>query len=119
MSEYVAAWLDRSDIRYTPSVRFTGKSGYDHCFDFVIPKSKTQPERVLRVINRPNRDAAQAMAFSWIDTKDLRSSATRAYAVLNDSEQGVSEDVLDAMRRYEVSPVSWSNRGRVQEELTA
>ena len=72
--EDVTAWLDLSEIRYTPSVKFTGKSGYDHRFDFVIPKSRAQPERVLRAINRPTRDTAQAMAFSWIDTKEVRSS---------------------------------------------
>ena len=117
--EDVTAWLDLSDIRYTPSVKFTGKSSYDHRFDFVIPKSKVQPERVLRAINRPNRDTAQAMAFSWIDTKEVRSPEARAYAILNDSEQSVSENVLDAMRNYEVHPVLWSTRDEAREELAA
>ena len=43
--EDVSAWLDANDIRYTPEVKFTGKTGYDHRFDFVIPKSRQQPER--------------------------------------------------------------------------
>jgi hypothetical protein len=30
--EDVVAWLDANDIRYTPSVKFTGISGYDHHF---------------------------------------------------------------------------------------
>jgi len=29
---------DENEIRYTPSVKFTGKSGYDNLFDFVIPE---------------------------------------------------------------------------------
>ena len=37
--EDVVAWLDLHDIRYTPKVKFTGKTGYDHLFDFRIPKS--------------------------------------------------------------------------------
>ncbi|WP_418888699.1 DUF1829 domain-containing protein, partial [Methanothrix soehngenii] len=37
-------------------MKFTGKSGYDHLFDFVIPKSKKRPERILQAINRPSRD---------------------------------------------------------------
>jgi len=41
--EDVVAWLDLHDIRYTPKVKFTGKSGYDHLFDFVVPKSRQQP----------------------------------------------------------------------------
>ncbi|MDO8636673.1 MAG: DUF1828 domain-containing protein, partial [Dehalococcoidia bacterium] len=36
--EDVVSWLELSNIRYTPRVKFTGKSGYDHLFDFVIPK---------------------------------------------------------------------------------
>ena len=117
--EDVVAWLDLSDIRYTPSVKFTGKSGYDHRFDFVIPKSRIQPERVLRAINRPSRDTAQAMAFSWVDTREVRSSESRAFAILNDSEQPVSGSVLDAMRNYDVHPVLWSGRDEERGELAA
>lgn len=64
--EDVVAWLDENEIRYTPNVKFTGKSGYDHLFDFVIPKSKKQPERVIQAINRPSRNEAQAVAFAWL-----------------------------------------------------
>ncbi len=117
--EDVVTWLNLSDIRYTPSVKFTGKSGYDHRFDFVIPKSRLQPERVLRAINRPNRDTAQAVAFSWIDTREVRSPESRAYAILNDSDNPVSGSVLDAMRNYDVQPVPWSGRDKVREELAA
>ena len=117
--EDVVAWLELSEIRYTPKVKFTGKSGYDHLFDFVIPKSRVQPERIVRAISRPHRDTAQAMAFSWIDTKEVRPPEARAYAILNDSEQTVSESVLDAMRNYDVRPVLWSGRDRVRQELAA
>lgn len=117
--EDVTAWLDLSDILYTPSVKFTGRSGYDHRFDFVIPKSRAQPERVLRAISRPGRDTAQAMAFSWTDIKEVRSSEVRAYAILNDSERSISENILNALRNYEVHPVPWSTRGEALSELAA
>ena len=87
--EDVASWLSLHDIRFTPKVKFTGKSGYDHLFDFVIPASKKEPERILQAINRPNRDTAQAIAFGWIDTKDVRPANSRAYAFLNDSDQSL------------------------------
>lgn len=117
--EDVVAWLDLHDIRYTPKVKFTGKTGYDHLFDFVIPKSRRQPERILQAINRPNRDSAQAVVLSWIDTKEVRSPDSRAYALLNDSEQLVSQAVIDALRNYDVQPVAWSQREAVREELAA
>jgi hypothetical protein len=117
--EDVVAWMDLSEIRYTPKVKFTGKSGYDHLFDFVIPRSKVQPERILRAINRPSRDTAQAMAFSWIDTKQVRASDSIAYAVLNDTEHPISQSVVDALRNYDVKPVLWSTREQVRQELAA
>lgn len=117
--EDVVIWLDHSDIRYTPSVKFSGKSGYDHRFDFVIPKSRVQPERVVRTINRPSRDTAQAIAFSWVDTKEVRPPDSRAYAILNDTDQAVSENVMTAMRSYDVRPIPWSSRDEAREELAA
>lgn len=117
--EDVVAWLDLSDIRYTPNVKFSGKSGYDHRFEFVIPKSKVQPERILRTINRPSRNIAQTIAFSWVDTKEVRSPGCRAYALLNDTENPVSENVLAAMRNYDVYPIPWSAREDAREELAA
>jgi hypothetical protein len=117
--EDVVAWLDVHDVRYTPKVKFTGKTGYDHLFDFVIPKSRRQPERIIQTINRPNRDTAQAVVLSWVDTKEVRSPDSRAYALLNDAEQPLSSTVLDALRSYEVRPVAWSERESVREELAA
>lgn len=117
--EDVVAWLDVHDIRYTPKVKFTGKTGYDHLFDFVIPKSRQQPERIVQTINRPNRDTAQAVVLSWIDTKEVRSQGSRAYALLNDSEQAVSSAVVDALKSYDVQPVPWSERDEVRELLAA
>lgn len=117
--EDVTAWLDLHEIRYTPNVKFTGQSGYDHVFDFVIPKSKKYPERILKTINRHNRDTAQAIAFSWIDTKEVRPHDSRAYAFLNDSEYAPTSSVLDALRNYDVRPVLWSNRDMIRPELVA
>ena len=117
--EDVVAWLDLHDIRYTPKVKFTGRTGYDHLFDFVIPKSRRQPERIVQAINRPNRETAQAVVLAWIDTKEVRSPESRAYAMLNDAEQAVPQGVLDALRNYDVKPVPWSQRESVLEELAA
>jgi hypothetical protein len=117
--EDVTSWLDLSEVRYTSKVKFTGKTGYDHCFDFVIPKSKKQPERILQTINHPSRETAQAIAFSWIDTRDVRPPESRAYAFLNDSDKEITENVVDALKSYEVHPILWSKRDNIKEELAA
>jgi hypothetical protein len=117
--EDVVAWMDAAEIRYTPNVKFTGKSGYDHLFDFVIPKSRKRPERIIQTITRPSRDTAEAVAFKWIDTKDVRAPDSKAYAFLNDQEQKVSQSVIDALDSYDVTPVPWSRKEEVREELVA
>lgn len=115
--EDVVTWLDANDIRYTPKVKYTGKSGYDHLFDFVIPKSRRRPERIIKAINHPNRDAAQVLAFSWVDTKEVRPHDSCAYAFLNDSDRPVPSGVLDALKSYDVNPVVWSLREQMKPDL--
>ena len=115
--EDVTSWLELYSIRYISNVKFTGKSGFDHNFDFAIPASTKQPERLIRAINRPSREMAQSVAFSWIDTKEVRHPDSRAYAFLNDSNNGLSSYILDALRSYDVKPILWSKREAVREEL--
>lgn len=117
--EDVALWLDRSDIRYTPKVKFTGESGYDHVFDFVIPKSRSSPERIVKAINQPNRNNAEVVAFAWMDTSRVRPAGSQAYVFLNDSERAPSESVVEALHQYELRPVPWSARESVRQELAA
>ena len=117
--EDVTDWLELHDIRFTPNVKFTGKSGYDHLFHFAIPKSRRAPERIVQAINRPSRDTAEALAFAWIDTKEVRPQDSRALALLNDSDHTPATTVIDALVSYEVEPVLWSERENVRQDLAA
>ena len=117
--EDVVAWFEANEIRYTPKVKFTGTSGYDHLFDFVIPKSRKQPERIVQAITRPTRETALSFINSWTDTRQVRSSESRSYAVLNDIEQPISGGVVDAFRNYQIRPVPWKDRGEIVSELAA
>ena len=117
--EDVVAWLDEQDIRYTPKVKFTGTSGYDQLFDFVIPKSRSLPERIVQAITRPTRETATSFIYAWNDTRPVRAPDSKAYAVLNDIEQTVSPSVLDAFRNYQIEPVPWSTRASVVATLAA
>jgi hypothetical protein len=117
--EDVVAWLDTHEIRYTSNIKFTGHSGYDHLFDFIIPKSRTQPERIIKAISSPNRETAQVVAFSWFDSKDVRPPDSKAYAILNDTDRPVQASVLDALKSYDVNPIVWSMRDQTVGELVA
>ena len=117
--EDVAEWLSLADVRAVRGIKITGASGFDHVFDFVIPASRQAPERIVKAVNRPSRDAASNLVFSWMDTRNLRGPDTSAYALLNDADQAPSPDVLEALRAYDVRPVLWSARADVLRELAA
>lgn len=117
--EDVSAWLELNDIRFVPGVKFTGKSQYDHVFDFAIPKSKREPERLVRAINRPSRETAEVLAFAWLDTREVRPPDSQAYALLNDTEQSVAPAISAALESYDVRAVPWSQRDQIQPKLAA
>jgi hypothetical protein len=117
--EDVAHFLEEHDVRFTQSVEFTGKSGYSHRFDFVIPHTKKSPERVLRAINHPTRENASAFLFAWTDTREVRPEQSVAYAILNDQHGPLKRDVLGAFEEYQVRTIPWSQREQRIQELAA
>jgi hypothetical protein len=117
--EDVSKWLDSVDIRYTPKVKFTGKSGFDYMFDFVIPRSRQQPERVVQAINNSTKGAVNDQIFKWLDTRETRSSDSRLYVILNDGESTVPDSVAGALKNYDLEPVPWSARDDFREALAA
>jgi hypothetical protein len=112
--EDVRAFLDVHEIRYTSRVKLTGKSGYDHGVDFLIPKSKDRPERILQAIASPKRDNIFAYLWTLNDTRAARTvdskNEAEAYAILNDQESSVGGDVIEALNAYHVTPAVWSHR---------
>ena len=117
--ENVTGWLDKYDIRFTPEAKLQGKSGFDHMFDFAVPKTKTEPERFLEAITKPTKKTAQALAFAWLDTDEARDSDSRAFAILNDQKQYVSADIKNALEEYNIFPFCWSEREEYLPKLAA
>lgn len=119
--EDVRNFLDSHDVRYTARVKLAGKSGYDHSVDFVIPKSRKRPERILQAIAAPRKENIFSYLWTLNDTRAARSDelAAEAYAFLNDQEQTVGGDVVEALNAYNVRPAMWSHREQYSEELAA
>lgn len=115
----VANFLDDHEIRYSPRVKFSGKSGLDHLIDFVIPRSKEAPERVLQVINAPRRDRIESHLFAANDTRAARAGTVDYYAILNDSRRPVSPDIISAFNAYDITAEPWSEREAMAERLAA
>lgn len=91
----------------------------NHLFNFVIPKSRRQPERIVQAINRPTRETAVSFINAWTDTRQTRPPQSKAFAMLNDNEQPVSGSVIEAFRNYQIRPVPWGDRAEVVSELAA
>lgn len=108
--EDVNQFLEANEVRFTPSVEFTGKTGFVHKFDFVIPRSRRQPERIVKAINSPSRETASSLIFAWADTKEARPAESRAFAVLNDGEKAISQEIVSALKHYEIEAIAWSKR---------
>jgi len=115
--EDVAVWMDASNIRYTQRYKLTGKIGYDHVFDFVVPKSSTRPERFIQAINHANKETTSNSVWAWVDTEDVRPPSSMAYVFINDTEGAPGLTVLDAYRKYEMRPLLWSHREEFAAEL--
>lgn len=95
-----------------------GKTGFTHHFDFV-PKSVAHPERIIKAINHPNKDAATSLLFSWTDTKQTRPARSAMYAILNDTERPLNADVLAALEHCDVQTVPWTKRQEHATKLAA
>jgi hypothetical protein len=119
--EDVQAFLDSHDVRYTARVKLAGKSGYDHGVDFLIPKSRSRPERILQAIAAPKRENIFAYLWTLSDTRFARTGDSaqeaEAYAFLNDQEQAVGGDVIEALNAYHVTPAVWSHRNEYVKAL--
>ena len=108
--EDVQQWLEINDVRFVPNIQFAGKSGYQHYFDFAIPKSKSEPERLLRAITNPNKDSALNFISAWTDTSDQRDENVLPIAILNDTEKMVPTSVTEALEHYSIKQILWSRR---------
>ena len=108
--EDVRLYLQSKDIRFVADVKLTGSSGLNHSFDFVVGASQRHPERYIRAINSPSKENVVELLFSWQDLRDVRPANASAYAILNDQEKSLSRTLLDALDRYRIAVIPWSDR---------
>jgi hypothetical protein len=73
----------------------------------------------LQAIAAPKKDNIFAYLWTLSDTRAARTaeSEAEAYAFLNDQEQPVGGDVIEALNAYSVIPAVWSQRSDYVEAL--
>jgi hypothetical protein len=117
--EDVSEYLEQIGARAFADFQLVGKSGFQHKFDFALSKSPTAPERLIRAVNKPSKDNALLVIAAWSDVRSSRSSDAQMYTVLNDSDNSVPGEVVDALTQYDIVPVLWSQRMDHKAQLAA
>lgn len=102
-------YFSKKDIYYTENVQFTGMSGFSHKYEFLLQRSKNQPERLCRIMNTPNKNNASSILFAWQDTKPSRRVDSKLIVLLNDSDK-IAKGVEEAFFNYDAEVVRWSER---------
>ncbi len=117
--EDVQQYLDQTEIRYISDVSFIGKSKLPTNYDFVIPKSKQAPERIIKVVNHLTTEYTRSILFTWGDISEARKEETRLLTFIQDEEKKISQDAITALIEYDIKPVLWSKRKEYEKILTA
>jgi hypothetical protein len=91
-------------------IKLTGKSGFDHNIDFLIPQTRTKPERLIKTVNSPKKNSILNAIMAFNDISQTRDTKTSNYVVYNDFEKDVSSDVIIALDNYNVHHIPWTHK---------
>lgn len=115
----VQSFFDKNDIRYVNNIGIIGKSKLTTHYDFAIARSKKSPERLIKVVNNMDLNAARNIIFSWNDIKDMRQEGTKLYTIIQDTDKKISEDAIKAIQEYDINTALWTQRDKYVQELSA
>ena len=118
-TEDVEAYLLYNEIRFTRNIKFAGKSGFDHAYDFIISQSKMAPDRLVKVVNHLEKSITESTIFAWNDTVQARVGNTELFVFANDSQRGIPISNVNALKQYGIIPIAWSKKEQHLNALTA
>ncbi|MCI9456911.1 MAG: DUF1829 domain-containing protein [Oscillospiraceae bacterium] len=116
-SEDVRTFFDDNNIIYTENISVAGRSSYYANYEFVIPKTKKQPERFIVPINSPTQSYIKSTIFTWEDIRGNRNADSALYVLLNDTSHKIADEVKTAFTEYGISSILWSEREKHIEKL--
>lgn len=108
--EDVELYFRSNDIVFSKDIKLSGKSGFDHNVDFLIPATRKKPERLIKTLNTPKKDSILSSIMAFNDINQIRENRTGNYVVYNDIEKEVSKDAISALDSYGVKHIPWSNK---------
>lgn len=116
--EDVAAFLNENSIPFFRGLKLSGKSGFDHHFDFGLPAIRQRHEGIIQAFNSLSREQATSIAFAVNDVRLVRGKGNfDAYAIINDRENRPTDDYIDALRAYGIKPFFWNDRNALLKDV--
>lgn len=115
----VCKFFDENEIFYSKDISIIGKSGLNHSFDFLLQRNKKNPERLIRLLNVPNRSNIERLLFAWGDVSASRNFVTDTsifMIIINDNKK-ISDNLLESINNYAACPINWSKRTDYLEQL--
>ena len=101
------SFFEEKEIYYTEDVQFTGKSGFQHKYDFLLQRSKEKPERLCQAINKPTKTNMMNTLFAWSDIKTTRREDSKLIVILNDKNI-IQKGVTEGFTAYDIDLIKWS-----------
>jgi hypothetical protein len=108
--EDVRAFLEQREIQKFQDFKLAGKSGFDHKFDFALPKTRNKPERVLEAVTLLSKDQAISLAWAVSDVKAIREEPLDVLVFINDIVNPPVPDNVSALQAYDIKTLLWSKR---------
>ncbi len=115
--EDVELYFRSNNIIHTRDVKMAGKSGLDNNIDFLVPSSRTKPERLIQAVNTPKKDAIRLAAFAFNDIAEIRTEQISFYVIYNDMDKSISTEVLSVLDNYQIKSIPWTQKERCAEEF--
>ncbi|SUB74433.1 DUF1829 domain-containing protein [Peptoniphilus indolicus] len=109
-NEDVKTFFDKNNIRYMEDVVLMGKTNSGTKYDFIIPKSKKAPDRLIQTCNSIELGQTRSFLFGWLDTVDKRNDNSKLYVIYNDEIKKTNSDIEDALNNYGAKSIPWSKR---------
>lgn len=107
--EEINQFFREKEIYCMADIKVTGKTGFDHNYDFVMQRTRNNPERFCIAMNSPNKATTSTAIFAWTDTSATRQSDSQFIVFLNDTNK-INNNVIRALDSYNSTPLLWSNR---------
>lgn len=116
--EEVFDFLYNEEIIGSAKVSVSGESGIKYFIDFILPETKSKPEKLINFANHLDFNKVTTDAFMYRDVKDNRPSrsglAPQMFIVANDFENPITTKARQAAEHENLSILNWSDKDKIK-----